>query len=165
MCKICRLFLTFSKLMTFLIISYFAPHVTLFNMVQTSVHGYCDGHSPFCNYFFLLYFTGLNRYLDKFFKVVYSLLKKYFCMNVLCYKESLGECGDKNKKKESNSVVEISCDVTECIFCMCMCRLMGFIATSEDINMNSWTSTDVTDFTRDVTKIIIYRYDSPWRFM
>lgn len=38
--------------MTFLIISYFAPHVTLFNMVQTSVHAYCDGHSPFCNYFF-----------------------------------------------------------------------------------------------------------------
>lgn len=37
------------------------------------------------------------------FLVVYSLLKKYFCMNVLCYKESLGGCGDKNLKKESNN--------------------------------------------------------------
>lgn len=51
-------------------------------------------------------------------------------------KKVLGDVEIK-KKKESNSVVEISCDVTECIFCMCMCRLMGFIGTAEDINMNS----------------------------
>lgn len=74
-------------------------------------------------------------------------------------KKVLGDVEIKVKKR-SQTVVEISCDVTECIFCMCMCRLMGFIGTAEEINMNSWTSTDVTDFTRDVTKIVIYRYDS-----
>lgn len=166
MCKICRLFLTFSKLMTFLIISYFAPHVTLFNMVQTSVHGYCDGHSPFCNYFF--FYCTSRALIDiwiNFLKSFTVYWRNIFAWMSYVIKKVLGDVEIKIKKKESNSVVEISCDVTECIFCMCMCRLMGFIATSEDINMNSWTSTDVTDFTRDVTKIIIYRYDSPCRFM
>lgn len=152
MCKICRLFLTFSKLMTFLIISYFAPHVTLFNMVQTSVHAYCDGHSPFCNYFFNCTSWAIIDIWITFLKSFTVYWRNIFAWMSYVIKKVLGNVEIKIKK-----------GVKQC--CRNFLRHTGFIGTAEDINMNSWTSTDVTDFTRDVTKIIIYRYDSPCRFM